>query len=399
MKDASGHEHDDKGLFTGSGGGSAGGKASEETKGKLQKMLKHEAVSVSAGGNPNEKGVIHFTYRGKQYYVPTSSDHMVKQFEEAGLVKRIKNAAPMPPMTVLNSAQSIPDDGLLPVQVAPFGVFKGVLHKAEGKKEPFVQHLDADAFSRIVEAWNAKGAPEILIDADHVSAGGSSTRAFGWARNLRVEDAGLFADFALTPVGRAAVENREYRFVSPVFSVSENGGIASLTSIALTNKPNLPVACVLNSSESGVNNVEEEKEHPEMDEIKTLLGLGADATPEDVANAVKALQQKVADNEAAALNAEAEKFADDNKDRIENRQAVVDLYVKNGKDVAEAFLAAFKAPEKAPEKPAQTVLNSKTDVTPGTVTPLREGLAKCKNAAERAAYVTAHAAEFAAEGK
>ena len=136
-----------------------------------------------------------------------------------------------------------------------------------------------------------------------------------------------------------------------------------------------------------------------MDEIKTLLGLGADATPEDVANAVKALQQKVADSEAAALNAEAEKFADDNKDRIENRQAVVDLYVKNGKDVAEAFLAALKAPEKAPEKPAQTVLNAKSGVTPGTVTPLREGLAKCKNAAERAAYVTAHAAEFAAEAK
>ena len=115
--------------------------------------------------------------------------------------------------------------------------------------------------------------------------------------------------------------------------------------------------------------------------------------------AIDGLKKKIADNDAAALNAEAEKFADDNKDRIENRQAVVDLYVKNGKDVAEAFLAALKAPEKAPAPPAQTVLNAKSGVTPGTVTPLREGLAKCKNAAERAAYVTAHAAEFAAEAK
>ena len=137
-----------------------------------------------------------------------------------------------------------------------------------------------------------------------------------------------------------------------------------------------------------------------MDEIKTLLGLGADATPEDVANAVKALQQKVADADAAALNAEAEKCADENADKIENRKDFVDLYVKNGKEVATAFLAALKTPEKPAEKPAQTVLNANAGTTPTVgASPLREGLAKCKNAAERAAYVTAHAAEFAAEGK
>ena len=30
MKDASGHEHDDKGLFTGPGGGSAGGRSVDD---------------------------------------------------------------------------------------------------------------------------------------------------------------------------------------------------------------------------------------------------------------------------------------------------------------------------------------------------------------------------------
>ncbi|MCR5838044.1 MAG: phage protease [Kiritimatiellae bacterium] len=395
MKDASGHEHDDKGLFTGSGGGGVTPAA------ELKKKSTEELTKINPWDDEKTRKMkmkLAKMHEGNQAIkddIAKRKAHIAEMKKSMGI-----NAAPMPPMTVLNSAQSIPDDGLLPVQVAPFGDFKGVLNKAEGKKEPFVQHLDADAFSRIVEAWNAKGAPEILIDADHVSAGGSSTRAFGWARNLRVEDAGLFADFALTPLGRAAVENREYRFVSPVFSVSENGEIASLTSIALTNKPNLPVACVLNSSESGVNNVGEEKEHPEMDEIKNLLGLGADATPEDVAAAVKALQQKVADADAAALNAEAEKCADENADKIENRKDFVDLYVKNGKEVATAFLAALKTPAKPAEKPAQTVLNANAGTTPTVgASPLREGLAKCKNAAERAAYVTAHAAEFAAEGK
>ena len=311
---------------------------------------------------------------------------------------------------ILNSVQTIEGDAPLAVQLAPFGEFKGVLNKADGKKTPIVQHLDQAAFERILNAWNAAGSPELLVDADHLSCEGGSTKAFAWASNLRIEDGGLYADFRFTDAGRAAVNAREYRFVSPVFNCDENGEAVGLQSVALTNRPNLPVSCVLNRESSGVNNVEDNPPSPEategktkgkpnMEKILSALGLGSDASEDDAVAAIDGMKKKIADNEAAALNAEAEKFADDNKDRIENRQAVVDLYVKNGKDVATAFLAAFKAPEKAPEKPAQTVLNAQSGVTPGTVTPLREGLAKCKNAAERCAYVTAHAAEFANECK
>ena len=304
----------------------------------------------------------------------------------------------MTELIIKNATANVPQNTYeLEVQVAPFGKFEGTMHNA-GKETPIVQNLDQAAFERII---NAAGGKEILVDADHTSADGGSTRAYAWAKDLRIDnERGLLATFCFTPFGQKTIEEREYRFVSPTFGCSKNGEILSLTSIALTNKPNLPVACVLNSSESGVNNVEEEKEHPEMDEIKTLLGLGADATPEDVAAAVKALQQKVADADAAALNAEAEKCADENADKIENRKDFVDLYVKNGKEVATAFLAALKTPAKPAEKPAQTVLNANAGTTPTVgASPLREGLAKCKNAAERAAYVTAHAAEFAAEGK
>lgn len=299
-----------------------------------------------------------------------------------------------------NPLSQIPDSGVLEVQVAPFGSFDGILHNADGSKKPFVQQLDEAAFGRVLDAWTKAGSPELLIDADHTSCEHGSTRAYGWAKNLRIESGrGLVADFAFTPAGREAVNGREYRFVSPVFNVDERGQITSLESVALTNTPNLPVACVLNRSETGVTSVEDQKGKPAMDEIKSLLGLAADATPEDVAAAVKALQQKVADAEAAALNREAEKCADENKDRIENRQAFIDLYVKNGKETATQFLAALKPPA-APATPAQQVLNAKTVTTPASaVSTLRDGLAKCKNAAERAAYVTAHAAEFAAEAK
>lgn len=388
--DESKHPRDDDGKFGSGGGGSVD---------DVIKSFSDEPEFAQGIKDGIKDGVYSKDPEKLRKQLKDDMDEDLQAKKRSDLLDATFNRAGNMANLILNSVQTIEGDAPLSVQLAPFGEFKGVLNKADGKKTPIVQHLDQAAFERILNAWKAAGSPELLVDADHLSCEGGSTKAFAWASNLRIEDGGLYADFRFTEAGRAAVNAREYRFVSPVFNCDENGEAVGLQSVALTNRPNLPVACVLNSSESGVNNVEEEKEHPEMDEIKTLLGLGADATPEDVANAVKALQQKVADSEAAALNAEAEKFADNNKDRIENRKAVVDLYVKNGKDVAEAFLAAFKAPEKAPEKPAQTVLNSKTDVTPGTVTPLRAGLAKCKNAAERAAYVTAHAAEFAAEGK
>jgi phage I-like protein len=300
---------------------------------------------------------------------------------------------------ILNSKQSIPEDMTLSVQVAPEGKFKGVLNKADGTKRQFVQNLDAAAFGRILNAWKAAGSPELLVDADHLSCDGGSTRAYAWASNLRVEKNGLVADFKFTDEGAKAVNSREFRFVSPVFDVSENGDIAALSSIALTNRPNLPVSCVLNRESTGNVNVEDTKDKPKMDKILNALGLGPSASEDDAVAEISKVKNELGEAKAALVKNEAEKFADENKDRIENRQAVVDLYVKNGKDVATAFLAAFKAPAKEPAKPTQTVLNANAGTTPATVTPLREGLAKCKNAAERCAYVTAHAAEFAAEAK
>lgn len=302
---------------------------------------------------------------------------------------------------ILNSSETVAADAAFAVQVAPFGDFKGTLHMKDGKTKPVVQHLDEQAFERVLNAWASRGSPELLVDADHGSCGGGSTKAYAWASNLRVEPGrGLVADFRFTGAGASAVNAREYRFVSPVFDCGDDGQVLGISSVALTNRPNLPVSCVLNRESTGDVNVEDNEGKPNMEKILSALGLGPDASEDDAVAAIDGLKKKVADSESAALNAEAEKFCDDNKDRIENRQAVVDLYVKNGKDVAEAFLAAFKAPAKPAEKPAQQILNSGAAKSPeAKVSPLRDGLAKCANAQERVAYVTAHAADFAAEAK
>lgn len=397
--DESKHPRDDDGKF-GSGGGVTPASelkkkpAEELTKinpwdDEKTKKMKMRLAKMHAGNQAVKDDIA----KRKAHIEQMKKDN-AKMKKELGI-----NAALMPPMYVANSVQSIEGDAPLSVQLAPFGEFKGVLNKADGKKTPIVQHLDQAAFERILNAWNAAGSPELLVDADHLSCEGGSTKAFAWASNLRVEDGGLYADFKFTDAGRAAVNSREYRFVSPVFNCDENGEAVGLQSVALTNRPNLPVSCVLNREATGVTNVEDNKETKNMDKILSALDLGPDASEDDAVAAIEGLKKERSDAQAAVLKNEAEAFADEHKDKIENRQAVVDLYVKNGKEVATAFIAAVKAPATVPEKPAQTVLNAKPGVTPVTVSPLREGLAKCRNAAERCDYVTAHAAEFAAEAK
>ena len=297
----------------------------------------------------------------------------------------------MKKLMILNSEQIEGD--VIAVQVAPFGRFPGMLRKGGVKERRIVQVLDRDAFSRILEAWNAAGRPELLVDTDHNSAEGGSTAAYAWASNLRIEDDGLFADFRPTDRGRAAINSREYRFVSPVFGCDKNGQALSLDSIALTNRPNLPVSCVLNSSETGDVNVEDRKE-THMEKILAALGLAEGASEDDAVAAITALKGRAEGAEAKVLENEAEACAEENREKIENREEFVKLYVKNGKDAALAFLSVMKTPAKA-ETPKQTILNAKGADTPKVKNAAMEGLAKCANAAERVAYVTAHAAEFA----
>ena len=294
----------------------------------------------------------------------------------------------------LNSDKPLAPGDTIAVQIAPFGEFPGLLHSANADEKPkrFVQVLDRAAFDRILAAWNAKGSPEILVDADHTSADGGSTRAFGWASNLRVEDGGLFADFKLTDAGARAVNGREYRFVSPVFDCGDGGAVNALSSVALTNRPNLPVRCVLNSSGAGDVNVEDRK-GKSMEKIIAALGLAAGASEDEAVAAIADLKKRADGAEAKVLENEAQACAEENKDKVENREAFVKLYVKNGRETALAFLACTKA--SAPEKPApQTVLNAKPATAPQVKNSYEEGLAKCRNAAERVAYVTAHCGEF-----
>ena len=279
------------------------------------------------------------------------------------------------------------------VQICPVGDFPN------GGRE---QHCTLEAFENVVATWKKLGSKEILVDFEHkCEAGGTSdTSAAAWATNLRVDKKlGLVADFKMTDLGAEAVSNRRLRFLSVAWFVNkETHEPMVIRSIALTNKPNIPVAPVLNREPSGVVNVEEKK-GPNMDKIKEALGLSPDATDEEILAAIeeakKAKEEAAelkANAEKAALDAEAEKFAEENKAKCD--KAVLKAQYIANKEVAKALVAAIPTPK----APAQTILNKGTSDAPKVALTLNKEDARAQMASlpaeKRAEFYQNHKAEI-----
>ena len=106
-----------------------------------------------------------------------------------------------------------------------------------------------------------------------------------------------------------------------------------------------------------------------MDKLKEALGLAPEATDEEVLAAVVALKDKLAEQEAAALDAEADAFAEANKEKVVNAAELKAQYLANpamAKSIVanvKAAAVAYKRVTDAAEAKKPTVLDaSKGDV-------------------------------------
>jgi phage I-like protein len=236
-----------------------------------------------------------------------------------------------------------PGETIENVQICPVGDFPN------GDRD---QHCTLEALENVVAKWKEDGEKEVLVDFEHNSeAGGTSdTSAAAWVTNLRADkERGLVGDFKLTDLGAEAISNRRLRFLSVAWLVNkETREPMVIRSIALTNKPNIPVAPVLNRETSGGINVEEKMKGPTMDKLKEALGLSADATEDQILAAVQeALKAKEevaelkANAEKAKLEAEAEEFAEKNKAKCD--KAVLKAQFIANKEVAQALVAGIPA--------------------------------------------------------
>lgn len=298
------------------------------------------------------------------------------------------------------------------VLVSPLGTFP----HPDGE-----QLCTREAFDALVEKWRADGEPEILVDFDHASETGGATEAAAWATALRSDEDGLHATFRMTDKGAEALSATRYRYLSPAWYVDEEGHPTELSTIALTNRPNLPVPRLLNrkpaepaqNAEAGetitapqeaeAENKPEEGETTEpqkndMDKIREMLGLAAEATDEEVLAAVDALraerdqlrsekEQMEAAAKEAALDAEAEEFVEGRKEFVADRDACKNAY-KRDPEGTRALFNALAAPKPAPVdgKPARVV-----DVNAAQKPADADLLANCKSGAERVAWALRHA--------
>lgn len=207
--------------------------------------------------------------------------------------------------------KEITDDGangtIEEVMIAPVGQFIG----SDKDGNPVEQNFTEESLETIANDLNESGR-EILLDKDHNSAKDGlnrDTQSLGWFSKFIVKPLkGLFAALKLTKTGRELIENREYRHVSPVFRLGENGEPAMLVSVAATNTPaiDVPENVILNSKPN------EETEMTKEEIIELVKNTFADLTKKETT-------QEVVENncsETETKNEETETTVEEVKEEI-----------------------------------------------------------------------------------
>ncbi|HTF98672.1 MAG TPA: phage protease, partial [Cellvibrio sp.] len=131
-------------------------------------------------------------------------------------------------------------DNEIVMQLTPIGIFKPADDRP--LKVPH-WHIDKAIATKVIDRFNAR-KQRVVVDYEHQTLhkeeNGQPAPAAGWMRELMWrEGEGLFARVKLTKRARAAIEDEEYLFVSPVFRYATNGDVTEIEMAALTNDPGI----------------------------------------------------------------------------------------------------------------------------------------------------------------
>lgn len=164
------------------------------------------------------------------------------------------------------------------VHLLPLGKFTGF----DGRK--FLLSDPAALIEKSLEAGR-----DLPIDYEHQSEfspqNGQPAPAAGWIENLELRQDGVWGFVRWTERARKMIEQREYRYLSPVLLLNKASGEAvKLIGAGLTNVPNLNLKA-LNKQEA-----EEMSEMNLVQELAGILDLGNAADHHAVVNKVKSLQ-------------------------------------------------------------------------------------------------------------
>ena len=236
------------------------------------------------------------------------------------------------------------------VHIAPIGEFLG--SDAEGNPVP--EKIDAESLQKLADSLNASET-EVLADVDHGAAKPGverETRSAGWFTRFVVDPLkGLFATLKLTKHGKELLENREYRYISPTFSLDEDGRPVELHTASLTNLPAFKghINPILNTEAVEVSH----------DEGKLIMEM----TKEELVALIK--------ETVAAMNSEKKEDAAAAEVTEEVKEEVKEEVVDKKEDESEEATEAEKdaAAEKLVDEIVENACSGKTEVKNETSEP------------------------------
>lgn len=126
--------------------------------------------------------------------------------------------------------------------------------------------------------------------------------AVGWFEktSFEVKEDGLYASLELNNKGQELIDNRAYRYLSPVYIMGENGFVVGLDSVGLVNRPNL-----LNKELN--EKTKKERKLKELEElrndIKALRNEIKDLKPKDDAKTDEAKKEENSSNDIEVITA------------------------------------------------------------------------------------------------
>lgn len=157
----------------------------------------------------------------------------------------------------------------------------------------------------VLESFAGLGR-DLPVDVEHATElkapGGEPAPAVGWVTRLVAVNGAIWGEVEWLDAGRQLVGGRQYRYLSPVILYRPGDKvITGLTSVGLTNQPNLRLGA-LNTEEHKEQNMEELKQ------VNVALGLAEDATVQQSLAAIAGLRGDLASARNRAETPDLAKF-------------------------------------------------------------------------------------------
>ena len=203
------------------------------------------------------------------------------------------------------------NNGETDVLVVPKGQFYG----SDSEGNPIPEAIDETVIDTLAEQLKDK---ELLVDKDHSSVKKGTdkdTSAMGWMHSFKKGIEGLWAKIRWTNIGRNLVENRVFRFLSPVFTLHGDKP-TNMLNVALTNQP-----AFQDKAKPIINN------KPNMEELEMTI------TKEELVSLIKETvasmnsEQKTDTQEMKNAECACDPTTDEN---VENGCGKTDKMVENG---------------------------------------------------------------------